>query len=111
MTSFPFGDTVILHRLVPAGRDEYGVTVRVDQPVTLERCATWAGPSSERTDNQTQVTVDRTVVLPAGTTVLATDEVTVRGQRYTVVGQPADDRSPFTGWAPGVVVELRKVSG
>ena len=108
---FPYGVEVVLHRMVPGGRDEYGATIRTDQDTTFTQCPTWAGPSTERNDNQTQVTADRTVVLPHGTAVKATDEITVQGLRYSVLGQPSDDTSPFTGWAPGTVIELRRVGG
>lgn len=108
---FPFGEVVILHRMVAAGRDEYNVTIRTQQDTTFTQCPTWSGPSTERNDNATQVIADRTVVLPHGTGVQPTDEITVLGLRYSVLGQPADDTSPFTGWAPGTVIELRRVGG
>jgi hypothetical protein len=109
---FPFGETVTVRRMVKTGaRDEYGVAVRQPVDTTYTNCATWSGPSTERNDNQTQVIADRTVVLPHGTAVEATDVVVVQGKSYNVQGQPSDDTSPFTGWAPGVIVELRRVGG
>lgn len=39
------------------------------------------------------------------------DRVTVRGREYQVDGDPADWRSPLTGWEPGIVVTLEVVSG
>lgn len=35
----------------------------------------------------------------------------VRGATLRVQGRPADWRSPFTGWAPGSVVEVRWTDG
>jgi hypothetical protein len=39
------------------------------------------------------------------------DRCTVRGRLYQVSGDPAVWRSPLTGWAPGVVVDLEVVDG
>lgn len=109
---FPYGETVIVRRMSKTGaRDEYGVAIRTPIETAYPNCATWSGPSTERNDNQTQVIAERTVVLPHGTVVEATDTIVVLGKEYAVQGQPADDTSPFTGWAPGVVVELRRAGG
>lgn len=108
---FPNGVTVILHTRLVDGADEYNNTTRVDADVPFERCATWAGPSVESPQGATTVITDRTVVLPHGTAVAPTDQITVLGERYRVEGKPKDDVSPFSGWAPGVVVELVRVTG
>lgn len=50
-----------------------------------------------------------TVYLPAGTDVLSTDRVVVRGTVYEVDGVPQDWRSPYSGSRPGLSVTLRRL--
>lgn len=41
----------------------------------------------------------------------AQSRVTVRGETYQVEGDPAEWRNPFTGWQPGVVVQVTRTEG
>jgi hypothetical protein len=69
-------------------------------------------PSAEPVqDARNAVTSGFTLYMPTGTTITATNRVRVRGAVYDVLGEPAEWRSPFTGWAPGVVVQVEKVEG
>lgn len=69
-------------------------------------------PSQEPVqDARNAVTSGFTVGLPAGTDVTARDRLRVRGVVYRVLGEPADWRSPFTGWAPGIVVQVARTEG
>lgn len=68
--------------------------------------------STEPTERGRQgVIVGLTVYAPAGSDILSTDSLTVRGGTYVVDGEPAQWRSPFTGWAPGIEVAVRKAVG
>lgn len=51
------------------------------------------------------------VYAPTGSDILSGDRVVVRGKTYDVDGEPADWRSPFTGWAPGMVIALKRTDG
>lgn len=57
------------------------------------------------------VTSGFTLYFPAGTEITPQNRVVVRGGTYEVLGEPAVWRSPFTGWAPGVVVQVERVDG
>jgi hypothetical protein len=48
--------------------------------------------------------------LPAGS-VTPANRVRVRGEVYDVLGEPAEWRNPFTGWEPGIVVQVGRVEG
>lgn len=48
---------------------------------------------------------------PVGIDVLAGDRLAIRGRTYEVEGDPAEWRSPFTGWEAGVVIKLELVEG
>lgn len=57
------------------------------------------------------VTSGFTLYFPAGTEITPQNRVVVRGGTYEVLGEAAVWRSPFTGWAPGVVVQVERVDG
>ncbi|MBF6085218.1 hypothetical protein IU485_28010 [Nocardia cyriacigeorgica] len=63
-------------------------------------------------DFREQLTNDVIVYLPRGADILASDQIELPdGQVYSVVGKPAPWHSPLTGWAPGIEVRCRRVSG
>lgn len=69
-------------------------------------------PSGEPVqDARNAVTSGFTLYMPADVTVAARNRVAVRGVVYSVLGEPAVWRSPFTGWAPGVVVQVERTEG
>lgn len=117
---FPYGETVTrLRRFEEV--DPYSQQVEVaawddpdNPPYELEiaGCAFNPGVSSEPLDLARNAVITRPeVYAPAGSDVLAGDRLVVRELTYDVVGDPADFRSPFTGWAPGLVVRLERVDG
>lgn len=57
------------------------------------------------------VIVGLAVYMPAGTDVTARDRLRVRGEVYEVDGEPALWRNPFTGWAPGIEVAVKRLGG
>lgn len=113
--TFPFGETV---EILTAGT--------VTNPYSDEDTPTWATstvtvvtgvgveprPSGEPTqDARNAVTAGYTLYLPPDTPITAANRVRVRGGTYDVIGDPADWRSPFTGWHPGVVVQVTRTEG
>lgn len=65
----------------------------------------------DRTAGRQGVVVKRTVYLPPGSVVAATDRLVVRGDTYNVDGEPGPWVSPFGGTLGGVEVSLRRVVG
>lgn len=87
--------------------DDWSTTTEV-----TERAAVEPRPSTEPVqDARNAVTSGFTLYLPADSTVTARKKVGVRGKVYDVLGEPALWRSPFTGWEPGVVVQVGRVEG
>jgi hypothetical protein len=43
--------------------------------------------------------------------VTAQNRVRVRGDVWAIDGDPADWRNPFTGWHPGIVLQVGRVDG
>lgn len=80
-------------------------------PISVSGCVAWPGLSTETTPGGDTVTTDLNLLMPDGTSVTATDRVTVDGVVYEVVGQPAVWLSPLTGFSAGIQVQLRTQKG
>ena len=52
-----------------------------------------------------------TVFLPSGTTIGVADKMVIDGETWLVSAVAADWRSPFTGVAGGVQVEINRITG
>lgn len=110
---FPFGEPVIFEAHLDGAEDSHGNPVDAwASPRTVEGCAFDPGGSVETYEpGRNPVVTSPRVFAPAGTVVGARDRVTVRGRVFQVKGDPGDYRSPFSGWRPGIVVNLEVVSG
>lgn len=113
--------------MIPAGNGEpvvvYRTTVTTDRygndtpgpytaVATYEGCAIAPRRSSEETTAGRQgVIVGLTVYLSSDAAVGPHDRLEVRGDMFEVDGEVGVWRSPFTGWAPGVEVNVRRVEG
>lgn len=114
--AFPYGDTVT--RLRPtAAIDPYsGEATDADwtDPDVLDvpGCAFDPGGSSEPAEvGRGSVTTSPTLYAPTEADIRASDRVVVRGRTWQVDGDPALWMHPMTGWAAGLVVNLKGVEG
>jgi hypothetical protein len=112
----PHGETVTLHRSGVTGQDEYGNDVYGLVDIPIHGCAVWPRSSSRQgtsEDNDARFTVisGLNVLVPPGVEVTPTDEMTVRGERWEVDGEPGRWRSFFTGREAGTELALRRVTG
>lgn len=109
-------ETVTVLRGTPVA-DPYGGTdtgLSWDDPARtdVEATALEPRPSSEPTqDARNSVTTGYTVYLTGQPDVTAQDRVEIRGETYQVDGAPADWRSPFSSWQPGLIVQTTQVAG
>lgn len=113
---FPHGETVTRQRGTATGDPYSGENTLISwvAPDELEiaGCAFNPGVSTEPLQDRRNAVLTRPqVYAPPDADVLSGDRLVVRGDTYEVVGRPADWRSPFTGWAPGLVIELELVEG
>lgn len=113
---FPFGETVVWHQRTIAGRDALGNDTYTVVDIAIGNVPVWpvdanAAAGNELTQARDTVIIGLAALLPPGTPVAALDRVTVRGDLYEVNGEPADQRSFLTGWHPGVLINLRRVTG
>ena len=75
-------------------------------------CAVAPRYSTEPTVRGRQgVIVGLSIYAPAGSDILSTDSLRVRGDIYVVEGDPAEWVSPYTGWAPGMEVAVKRAVG
>lgn len=99
------GDTVTVLRARP--RDRFG-DGGFDVHHTESNVAIAPTGTAEPDPLRGLVESDVDLYLPPGADVLASDRIELPdGDEYFVVGKPARWKSPFTGWKPGVVVQLK----
>lgn len=113
---FPYGETVTRLRGTPAfnnySDEPDGTDWNAPDSLDIPGCGFNPGQSSEPVqDARNAVVTQPEVYAPAGSDVLPGDRLVVRGVTYEVDGRPADYRSPFTGWTPGLVIALKEVQG
>lgn len=113
---FAHGETVTRLRAAAAADRFSGQATALDwttpDELPIEGCAFDPGTSSEPLEQARDAVLTKpTVYAPADADVLATDRLVVRGRTWQVDGDPADYRSPFDGWTPGLVVHLKAMEG
>ena len=112
---FAYGETVTRLR-AGVSVDPYSQEVTEDwsNPSSFDvaGCGFDPGSSGETLDLARNVLITQPkVYAPAGSDIVATDRLVVRGITYEVDGDVAEWRSPFTGWEPGIVVPLKRSEG
>jgi head-tail adaptor len=104
---FPHGETVTRLR-ASSSEDEYHNTVEdwatPAELSILGAAVSLAGTFDMGATDRQPTEADFDVILPIGADVTATDRLRIRGEECDIVGRPFEWRSPFTGWAPGMVV-------
>lgn len=109
---FPYGQPVDLLTRTVTGQDSDGNDVWGTTTTTIVGCAFDPGGSTElQQGSRDTVTTRPTVFLPAGTVVGAVDRVTVAGRTFEVDGTPLYYSNPFTGYTPGPVITLTRITG
>ena len=107
---FPHGKTVTLVSTVTA-RDDYGDSTSTVSETVVPDCAVAPRFATESTDPRVApVMVGLTVYMPAGTAIDADDVLRIDGKLWQVDGLPAAWENPFTGWAPGLEVPVKRAS-
>lgn len=106
--SFPFGITVTVEQ---RSQDRYGQRTTTTT-ATVAGCGFAPGASSEALDKRDQVAEEGNLYAPPGTVINPTDRVVLPDNTvWEVTGTASSWQSPWTGWTPGVVVPLKRVTG
>jgi hypothetical protein len=105
---FPFGLTVtVQHR--EQDRKGNRTTTGTD---TVADCAWAPGASTEDMQARDEVAETGMLYMPPNSVTSAYDRVVLPdGTTYEVNGTPSAFQNPFTGWAPGVAVPLKRITG
>lgn len=119
--SLPYGEQVIRLRATRVSDPYSGAVDQLDwstpSRLPIDGCGVApgsgaAGNSTEPLrDNRTEVISRIDVYVPYGADVRALDRLIVAGVTWHVEGDPADWRSPLTGWDAGTVVSCTRVEG
>jgi hypothetical protein len=108
---FPYGEMVTL---VSTTTTDDGLGNTTEESVTEEwgPCAVAPRYATESSDSRVApVVVGKTVYGPPPLLDINSDDtLVIDGVEYRVDGLPAEWASPFTGWAPGVEVPVRRVA-
>jgi hypothetical protein len=108
--SGPFGETVIIHSRTLGTPDGDGNDTWVDSDSTVNGVTVYPRASVELVQGQDTNIIGLTAVFIPAVSVLATDELTVRGERWSVDGLPGQYASSLTGQTV-TQVYLTKVTG
>lgn len=113
---FPYGETVTRLRRGLVSDPYSGEDTLADwataTSVDIELCAVVPGGSIEPSqDAREAVATDFIVYAPTTSDVVAQDRLVVRGLTCDIVGRPADWRSPFVDWWPGLEIKASIVEG
>lgn len=113
---FSYGETVTRLR-APLVADPYsGAATKRDwsaaTSLLIAGCAVSPGQSDEtQAVNREPVTTTPTLYAPFDADVLVGDRIVATSGTWDVDGHGARWSSPFTGWQPGSVFQLRRVDG
>lgn len=105
------GETVTVHRWASGGTDAHGNTTDTWTDATVDGVAVSPRQGEESGNNRDAVIVGLTLYFPAGTDLSAKDEVTVRGSRCQIIGEPGVWINPYTGVTRGVQAAVERVEG
>lgn len=105
-----------LARIRTAGTDRYGDPLP-EERTEIHGCGVAPTTTDSVEDFRQSVTTGYQVMLPPGYTVDATDLFELPApfgtpnDKWKVVGEVQPWVSPFSGWAPGTIVHLRRRTG
>lgn len=102
-------ETIVVHR--STGQNRFGESSGTDPDVFVRSCIILPRESTREIDGRQSTVISGLVVYaPPGSDIRATDEVTARGVRWRVDGEPGDYRSAG-GQRKTLAVNLERVQG
>lgn len=107
-----FAVTVTLVTTTVTGQDDYGKDILSTVETPSPGWVVWpVTQGSEATQGQDIITDTLVGIAPPGTVVSAVDRVKFNGKTYEIQGNPWSWMNPFTGWEPGVQIDMKAVTG
>lgn len=108
--TFPAPFTVTHTPCVGVTQDSRGNDVPAHGPAVSRSAIAYSPHRKELTDGHTSRDIAEVDLALPSTAVSLMDRFTLNGQEYEVVGV-RDNNGGFHGWKPGVVAELKRVTG
>lgn len=105
---FPHGVMVTV-RSTTTTTNSHGDSTTVVVESQWGPCAVAPRSSEERTDSRAPAVITGLTVYGPQIDLDADDTLLIDGETYQVEGNPGEWRSPFTDWAPGLEVAVKKV--
>lgn len=106
---FPYGETLTLVSTTTT-RDELGDTTETTSEADWGPCAVWDRFATEQVDPTRPAVIIGLSIAGPRVAINADDQVIRGGVTYEVDGPPQENTvSPFTGWDPGIVVNVKRV--
>ncbi len=110
--TYPTGETITVTSRTAAGEDAYGNQTYTTTSRTIDRVPVAQRTSSDLTENgRDGQSVGLTIYPPHDSGIVASDVIGVYGEDYRIVGDPGAWRSPWSGWAPGLAIDLERAEG
>lgn len=115
----PFGAEVLVLRYTATGPNKFGNEIAsyvpdddpyLNVPVYF-RDPNGQGSNESRSDQMDEVRYGMAALMPTQAGVTAYDRVRIDGVDWDIDGAPQLLRSPFNGWTPGTLINLRRVEG
>jgi len=105
-------ETVTILRKTTTGTDSYGLPVETETQIVVPRVLVGFGATEEPVSAFEDPQAQRvTLYFEQGTVIEQRDEFLVRGERFVKDGRQHDWVTPFAGFFPGVVVQVRQHNG
>lgn len=112
MIPFQHGRSITVNRRTASGVDDRGNATYTTTTASIHGCGIYPRNLGDVTgDGRDGVTIGLTVLAPADSDVLITDQIVVDGLTYRLVGAPSNWTHPMTGWRPGMQLDLERVEG
>lgn len=105
---FPHGVIITIRSTVTTTNAD-GDSSTVVSDIAWGPCAIAPRSSEERTDSRAPAVITGLTVYGPQVDLDADDTLLIDGETYQVEGNPGVWRSPFTGWAPGLEVAVKRV--
>lgn len=112
VTNYPHGETITVKRRTAGAPDGYGNPTYTWSTSTIANVPVFPRAGGEdNADGRQGVIAGLTIYPPHGSAIGPHDLVNVYGEDYRIVGEPGSWKSPFTGWAPCMEIDLERVEG
>lgn len=105
-------EPIYIHRRSAAGVDEYGNPTFTKTEILVRNCLfAYAGSSEPEDTSRKPIDAKLTLYLPQGTEILEGDTFEIRETMWEKDGDPQDWPQLWSGFTPGVVVQIRRRRG